>query len=95
MTVFVDPLMDHGWQLRGHRVRSCHMFTDSLDLAELHEIARRIGCRLTWFQDHALPHYDLTVIRRQEAIACGAVEVERRQAVEIWRQRRAKAHTRS
>lgn len=90
MTVYVDPLMDRGWVLRGHKVRSCHLFTDALDLAELHALARQIGCKREWFQDCALPHYDLTAVRRQEAIGCGAVPVERRQAVTIWRARRAK-----
>lgn len=91
MTVYVDPLMDHGWILRGQAVRSCHMFSDALDLEELHRIAGRIGCRRTWFQaDKRMPHYDLTLPRRQDAIGCGAVEVTRREAVEIWRTRAAR-----
>lgn len=90
MTVYVDPLLDHGWILRGHQVRSCHLFSDELDLQELHELARRIGCRPEWFQDKALPHYDLTLVRRQEAIGAGAVPVTRREAVEIWKRRRAR-----
>jgi hypothetical protein len=91
MTVYVDPLMDHGWILRGESVRSCHMFTDALDLEELHAIARRIGCRRSWFQEgKRMPHYDLTMLRRQEAIGCGAVPVTRREAVEIWHARAAR-----
>jgi hypothetical protein len=90
MTVYVDPLMDHGWVIRGRDVKSCHMFTNELDLEDLHRIAAMIGCKRTWFQgDKAIPHYDLTLIRRQEAIACGAIAVTRREAVEIWRRRRA------
>lgn len=88
MTVYVDPLMDHGWILRGNAVRSCHMFTDQVDLRELHQLATMIGCKPEWFQDKAAPHYDLTAVRRQEAIGCGAIAVTRRQAVEIWQQRR-------
>jgi hypothetical protein len=88
VTVYVDPAMDHGWILSGRRVDSCHLFTELLELDELHRIARQVGCKPAWFQDHALPHYDLTIMRRQEAIGAGAVPVTRRQAVEIWRARR-------
>lgn len=90
MTVYVDPLMNHGWMLRGHVTANCHMFTDQLNLSELHEMAKRIGMKLAWFQGEAsVPHYDLTGSRREAAIAAGAVEVDRRQAVGIWRARRA------
>lgn len=65
------------------------MFTDQVDLTELHHMARMIGCKPEWFQDKAAPHYDLTIIRRRDAIACGAVEVTRRAAVQIWQLRRA------
>ena len=89
MTIYVDPLLDHGWVLSGKRTKSCHMFTDQADLTELHQLARRVGCLPAWFQDKSMPHYDLTPYRRQEAIAAGAVPIERRQAVVIWRTRRA------
>ena len=90
MTVYVDDLANWGWKLRGRTVASCHMFTDSADLEELHRIAAEIGMKRRWFQDHHLaPHYDLTPTRRADAIAVGAVEVDRHRAVEIWRARRA------
>lgn len=91
MSVYVDPLMDHGWILRGNQVMSCHLFSDQvLDLAELHQLASMIGCKRVWFQDEkGIPHYDLTAVRRQEAIGCGAIAVTRREAVEIWKARRA------
>lgn len=90
MTVYVDELMAFGWILRGREVDSCHMFSDSLELDELHQVAAAIGMRRTWFQPHAsTPHYDLTASRRAAAIAAGAVAVDRRQAVSIWRARRA------
>lgn len=88
MTVYVDPCMARGWRLRGHLVHSCHMFTDQAGLAELHALAKAIGCERAWFQDHGkAPHYDLTATRRAAAIAAGAVEVTSRQAVHIWRNR--------
>jgi len=50
------------------------MFADSLE--ELHEFANKIGMKKTWFQDRKLPHYDLTVKRRQLALSLGAIEVD-------------------
>lgn len=89
MTVYVDPLTDWGWNLRGRKVPSCHLFTDTPDLAELHALAARIGMKRAWFQDHRLaPHYDLTPNRRAAAVTAGAIEVDRHQAVMIWRARR-------
>lgn len=85
MTIFVDPLMAHGWRLHGRMVRSCHMFTDQQDLAELHAMAEKIGCHAAWFQDKSTPHYDLVESRRVSAVAFGAVAVDRRKAVKIWR----------
>ncbi|HKQ24132.1 MAG TPA: DUF4031 domain-containing protein [Burkholderiales bacterium] len=90
MTIYVDALMKHGWNLRGYMVRSCHLFTDG-QIDELHAFAERIGMRREWFQPKSTPHYDLTARRRRLAVACGAVEVDRRQAVAIWRAAREPA----
>lgn len=87
MTVYVDPLMSHGWRLYGRPVQNCHLFTDG-ELEELHALARQIGMKRSWFQPKSTSHYDLTPSRRTAAIAAGAVEVNRRRAVEIWRARR-------
>lgn len=72
-------------------VASCHLFTDEASLDELHWLARRIGMKPGWFRDVAVPHYDLTMMRRRAAVALGAREVGRREAVEIWRARRRRA----
>lgn len=89
MTVFVDSLAEWGWKMRGRTVPSCHMFTDSADVEELHAFAVRIGMRREWFQPHRVaPHYDLTESRRDLALVLGAVSVERREASLIWRARR-------
>lgn len=89
MTIYVDSLENWGWKMRGRTVASCHMFTDSLDLEELHRFAERIGMRRAWFQPHRVaPHYDLTPSRRAMAIRLGAVFVERREASQIWKKRR-------
>lgn len=94
MPIYVDPLGTYGWKIRGRTVRNCHMFTDALDLEELHIFAERIGLRRAWFQDHRIaPHYDLTPSRREQALACGAVDVNRRTAVALWQARRELAVT--
>lgn len=90
MTIYVDNLESWGWIMRGHKVRSCHMFTDTVDLTELHEMAEKIGMKKSWFQDkdRTAPHYDLVESRRIEAVKLGAIELDRRQSVEIWKLRR-------
>lgn len=89
MAIYVDKLEHWGWKLRGHIVPSCHMFTDSADLEELHLFAESVGMKRAWFQPHRVaPHYDLTKSRRDEAVRLGALEVGRSDASRIWRQRR-------
>lgn len=82
--IYVDPLMSHGWVLRGRHVQSCHMFTDGAHEG-LHRMAERIGLRRSWAQERPVLHYDLTESRRAAAVAAGAVVVDRRGAVRIWR----------
>lgn len=80
MSVYVDPQLNYGWKLGP----SCHMWADTL--AELHEMAGRIGLKRSWFQDKpTLQHYDLTVGKRKAAIAAGVIELDRNTAVEQWR----------
>lgn len=83
MSVYVDPLMNHGWRLGP----SCHMYADTLD--ELHAMARKIGLKLKWFQCQkaAFPHYDLVESRRYYAVLYGAIEHTRTQMVN-WKQAR-------
>jgi hypothetical protein len=89
VTVYVDPLVNNGWRMYGRTVANCHMFTSSIDVAELHALAERIGLKRAWFQAKAsTPHYDLTASRRELAIAAGAVPVDRHEAVRLWRERR-------
>jgi hypothetical protein len=91
MTIYVDPLMPWGWKLYGRKVDSCHMFTDQADLAELHEMAMKIGLKRGYFQNKpGRPHYDLVKSRRDAAIEAGAEEVPFKRAVELWHERDAK-----
>jgi hypothetical protein len=95
MTVYVDPLMGHGWKRLGHSAQNCHLFTDA-GVEVLHTFAERIGIKRKWFQDKRIPHYELAPFRRRVAVACGAVDVDLREAVDLWAriQGRARALTR-
>ncbi len=89
MTIYVDELMNWGWRMRGRTVASCHLFTDSVDLEELHAFAERLGMKRAWFQPHRIaPHYDLTKSRRDAAITFGAIALRRREASLVWQVRR-------
>ncbi len=79
MSVYVDKPV--------HRFRHmlmCHMLADSPE--ELHEMADRIGIARRWYQRNAsTPHYDISKEKRAEAIAAGAIEVDRRGVVAVIR----------
>jgi hypothetical protein len=64
------------------RMVMCHMIADTLD--ELHTMANRLGLRRSWFQAKAsFPHYDVSLSVRTKAVKAGALEVDRREFVEI------------
>ena len=49
-------------------------------ICDLHRFACKIGLREAWFQDHRIPHYDLTTPRAgARAVAAGAVLVSTRE----------------
>lgn len=75
MSVYVDEL----FTVNGKQW--CHMATDS-DISELHEMARKIGLKRSWFQNKRgrnQPHYDLRPSKRMLAIKNGAVSVDARE----------------
>lgn len=83
--------MDFGWVRRGVPTRNCHLFTDNPDLNELHDLASRIGMPRMSFQPHRkAPHYDLDPALRERALGAGAIAVDRRRAVAVWRGRLAR-----
>jgi len=76
---------------RCFRAGACHLTTDG-PIDELHEFAGRIGLLRSWFQEHAsAPHYDLTVGRREAALAAGAVFVPAREQARARIARREKS----
>jgi hypothetical protein len=80
--IYVDEMVpclrNRNWPY-GH---SCHLFADTLE--ELHRFAVAIGLRRDWFQNHPkLPHYDLTFGKRKQAVAKGAIPVDRKKTVEM------------
>lgn len=90
--VYVDGLINFGGGLAPRCFRykpSCHMYAD--DLEELHRAAALLGLKRAWFQDSpSLQHYDLTPNKRALAVRYGAVEHNRREAVEKWQELRQK-----
>lgn len=104
MTIYVDEAgiqaevfnPDSG---RTHNSRWCHLFSDRIDTAELHEFASRIGLKRSWFQpgkqlgrpsepNPVHDHYDVTISKRKVAISVGAVSVNMEEAVSIWQDKR-------
>ena len=87
MAVYVDPLMNCLVSAAWRWPQSCHLFADTI--AELHEFAvRKLGMKSMWFQEgrnRRFPHYDLTPTRRADAVARGAIELDRRATVAKWR----------
>src|SRR5439155_24660318 len=75
MAVYVD---DAVWPARGRRW--CHLVADGAD--ELHAFAARLGLLRAWFQHRpARPwhdHYDVPEELRPQALALGAVALDRR-----------------
>ena len=79
MSVYVDEA-----RYRYRRMIMCHMLADTP--AELHAMADRIGVARRWYQRHAsTPHYDIAKSKRQLALAAGALELGRREVVEVIR----------
>lgn len=88
MPVYVDKARNRFRPRNGAReMITCHMLADTLE--ELHAMAERIGMKPEWFQPLSTPHYDVNQERRKLAIKYGAIEIDRRQTVEIIRRLRA------
>lgn len=71
MAVYLDKARN-----RFGRMIMCHMIADTPE--ELHGMAEKIGLKRLWFQKKSLPHYDVSLTRRQIALLQGAIECDRR-----------------
>lgn len=79
MTVYVD---DVRWPFG--RMIMCHMWADTEE--ELHDMAAKIGIRRQWFQEPpkaSWKHYDISLGKKAEAIARGAVLTDKYGPVEF------------
>lgn len=83
MAVYVDHM-----QAAYGRMRMCHMIADSV--AELLEMADRIGVDRKWFHALSHPHFDICLAKRKIAVRHGAIEVDRYGVVAAKRRYRAK-----
>jgi hypothetical protein len=71
--VYVDQLTIYSAKLTKHLPSDtwCHLWSD--DVEELHEFAKKIGMKRSWFQNKpTFPHYDLVPRRRAAAVKLGA-----------------------
>jgi Protein of unknown function (DUF4031) len=90
MTVYVDDFRIRA-TVGPYTAHWSHLFTDSDDLAELHNFAHSIGLRRAWFQDkESGAHYDVTERYRHRAIAAGAQPIHWRNIRTVWPPRRAR-----
>ena len=81
MAVYVDSAnIPYG------RMIMCHMVADTLD--ELHAMADKIGIKRKWFQEKSTLHYDVSKSKKKLAIEFGAVEIDRRQLIELVQKQR-------
>jgi hypothetical protein len=62
------------------------MIADKVD--ELFAMADKIGMARRWYQPLSHPHFDLSKTKRRQAVARGAIEVDRRELVRIMRETR-------
>ncbi|MBF3409308.1 DUF4031 domain-containing protein [Burkholderia pseudomallei] len=86
MAVYVD---DERILWRGKQW--CHLVADSL--TELHDFARRLGLRQSWFQGRSVyPHYDVTVSVRDKALALGASMGDRSTIITCAKQLKAELY---
>lgn len=66
------------------RMIMSHMAADTLE--ELHEMADVIGVNQKWFQNKKdKPHYDICKTKKQLAIQHGALLVDDREIILMWR----------
>ena len=89
--IVVDPVANY--IRRGRPIRAAHLLSDLtgyLATKELMGFAIRIGLKAGWMQadNSEHEHFDLFGKKIDEAVAAGAVKVDRHRLVEIIREKR-------
>ncbi len=86
MAVYVDSMRgcisNKNWKWK----QCCHLVADTEK--ELHQFAKILYLKRSWFQNKTTPHYDLTVGKRKLAIAKGAIAISDKKLVEMIRKYR-------
>lgn len=101
MKVYVDSLLAAVRSRNWRYDTACHLFVEAgTDIEVLHRFAESIALKRCWFQgagrQRDVPHYDLNASKRELAVASGAVELSRAQAVaqfRAWRKHLEKGET--
>jgi hypothetical protein len=85
MTVYVDKLFPTIPQLSWPFSWACHLVADTT--IELHAFARQLGLQSEWYQvsQGRIPHYDLTLNKRKQALRLGAKEISGRELIQMFR----------
>ena len=86
MSVYIDPMQPCIQSRKWPYKQACHLIADSVE--ELHEFAAQVGLHRSWFQDHNIPHYDLTTGMRYKAIRLGAVSINVKDFIKLTRKQR-------
>jgi hypothetical protein len=83
MSVYVDDM-----KAPFGRMKMCHMIADSTE--ELLTMADRIGVARKWLQHPGTTHehFDIALSKRAQAVAQGAIEINRRELAEKLKARR-------
>lgn len=84
--IYVGPLFNTRRSKKWRHDHVCHLM--SLDIEALHLFANKIGLKFEWFQTQSMPHYDLTIWKRRQAIFYGAIEITENDEITIIRKLR-------
>lgn len=86
MSIYVSEMMISLISPRWRYSHHCYLVADTTK--ELHSFARKLSLKRSWFQNKTLPHYDLTINKRRQAVKFGAIEINRKLLVEKIREQR-------
>ena len=89
MSVYVSDMQVSLRSPRWRYSHHCYLVADTVN--ELHEFATKgLGLKLSWFQNKAIPHYDLVASKRKLAVFLGAIEIDMKLLVQKIREQRQK-----